>query len=399
MLRHSSHPSPVPRAWRLAAVPALAITLLILPILSLSSAQAATSCQPGPPQYAAAAPGNRQAIVTFHPPAYSPCSGIDHYTIVTYDSATGQKDPNVPDVTVQPGQSGGEVNALDNYTQYYFLVFDFNSQDYNYSQTSNSATPYQQYTGTVLYGPFTFTSGQSYPVPYTYPDRTTGKLFFNDSGTEYSCTAWVATTGGQNNVITAGHCVNSGGNNGTAGTYYSDFQFVPAYDGDIANSEPYGVFPAKYVTTTAQWVYYSNLHDDFAVLTLNNNASGQQIQPTVGSLGIVFGAARSRYNFISTGYPGNIDNGQANHFCQFNIASQEFNGGGVAQPSSQSDGSEYGAGCDGSRGMSGGPYRNSDGSNIVYTIRSYASSSAPSHKFGPYFGMDAQAAYNYANSQ
>ncbi|TQK71377.1 hypothetical protein FBY23_3169 [Nocardioides sp. SLBN-35] len=86
--------------------------------------------------------------------------------------------------------------------------------------------------------------------------RSTGKLFFSDGGTNYVCSASSVNTPEKDLVVTAGHCVNSGGTRVLlggcrAGTYYSNFMFVPGYD---HNARPYGTWVGTAAIAQGDWV-------------------------------------------------------------------------------------------------------------------------------------------------
>ncbi|GAA1534363.1 hypothetical protein GCM10009788_41560 [Nocardioides humi] len=85
--------------------------------------------------------------------------------------------------------------------------------------------------------------------------RSTGKLFFRDGATAYVCSAAAVNTPERNLVVTAGHCVNSGGTRVLLGgcregVDYSDFLFVPAYD---QGARPYGTWVGTAAVTPSEW--------------------------------------------------------------------------------------------------------------------------------------------------
>ena len=76
-----------------------------------------------------------------------------------------------------------------------------------------------------------------------YPYSAAGKLFFIKEGSTYNCSASLIKPG---IVVTAGHCVADFGKR----QYYSNWQFVPAYDN---GSAPYGVWAVKSATVLASY--------------------------------------------------------------------------------------------------------------------------------------------------
>ena len=69
-------------------------------------------------------------------------------------------------------------------------------------------------------------------VSKLYPYRATGKIFFNIGTATYWCTASLIQPG---LVVTAAHCVCDFGTD----TFYSNWQFIPAY---YKNTKPYGTW-------------------------------------------------------------------------------------------------------------------------------------------------------------
>lgn len=361
---------------------------LLLALLPAVSAYAGTP--PGPPQDIGAAAGGIQATVTWGPPASSGSSPIDHYVITAWNG-NGTRATEVPDITVGSSGRQGTVTGLQNNRSYFFNIFVFNATDYNYG-TSGTIVTYAPFLGARTFGPFNFSSGLT-GWPYSYPNTPIGQLFFkqNPNDVYYSwCTAAAVTSPRELLIVTAGHCVNSGGNSGTPGQWYSNFYFYPAYNGNASPDQraPYGFFTGNTLVTTGSWANFSNLHDDFAVIKLNPNAGGT-LQSRTGSLGIVFQDNQSvARSVVASGYPINYANAQQMAFCSASYAQLEN-----FLNSAVDDGSQIGIGCDMEGGSSGGPWRTSD--NLLRTVSSYESPGyGQNNLFGPYLGRQAQAAWH-----
>jgi hypothetical protein len=145
-----------------------------------------------------------------------------------------------------------------------------------------------------------------------YPYRAAGKLFFKIGGATYVCSASLIKTG---IVVTAAHCVANFGQK----QYYSNWQYVPAYDGGTA---PYGTWNAASVMVLTS--YYNGTdpcasgatgvvcQDDVAVLTLAPQ-SGKYAGASTGYLGYGwngYGFNPSNQALISQlGYPVALDSG------------------------------------------------------------------------------------------
>jgi len=122
-------------------------------------------------------------------------------------------------------------------------------------------------------------AAQASPQP-----RSTGKLFFREGSTDYVCSAAAVNTPERDLVVTAGHCVNTGGRRGLlggcrAGAYYSDFLFVPAYDHAAA---PYGTWVGIAAITQSAWIHQCDaVARDQAMIRVGPRG-GQRLVDVVG---------------------------------------------------------------------------------------------------------------------
>jgi glutamyl endopeptidase len=94
----------------------------------------------------------------------------------------------------------------------------------------------------------------------SYPARAIGLISRN--GAQW-CTGWMIS---RDTMLTAGHCVNSGGNGSTNGTWYSGLRFSPGRNGASA---PYGYCGVRYSTSFVGWVRDGSEAHDAAVVKLN----------------------------------------------------------------------------------------------------------------------------------
>jgi V8-like Glu-specific endopeptidase len=142
-----------------------------------------------------------------------------------------------------------------------------------------------------------------------YPYSAAGKLFFNESGQTFICSASLVKPG---IVVTAAHCV---ANFGT-GTYYTDWEFHPGYRNGVS---PFGKW-----TVTKAYVLNAYLdgtdscqtkgvvcRDDIAILVLkpqNNTFPGKRTGWfSVAMNGAGFTPQRTTH-VTQIGYPGCLDN-------------------------------------------------------------------------------------------
>jgi glutamyl endopeptidase len=121
----------------------------------------------------------------------------------------------------------------------------------------------------------------------TYPARATALITFTGGW----CTGWF---NGPNTVVTAGHCVHSGG---TGGSWRSNVRVWPGFD---AGSAPFGSYPAKWLASVVGWVVNANEQYDYGVVKLNVNAGN-----TVGWYGFWWqSASLTGLPSVIAGYPG-----------------------------------------------------------------------------------------------
>jgi hypothetical protein len=157
----------------------------------------------------------------------------------------------------------------------------------------------------------------SYPYPYdsftpqwalwhTYPYEVNGKLFFTNNGGGYVCSATAVAsasgTSNENEIWTAGHClVNTGGNNQV---YDSSALFIPAYNGNLSNFDPFGEFVWNGgSSTTTAWYNNSDLTEDEAAMTVGTSSTtGRTLGQAVGWDGFAWNFSVNE-QFVAFGYP------------------------------------------------------------------------------------------------
>lgn len=213
---------------------------------------------------------------------------------------------------------------------------------------------------------------------------TTGKVFFTLGGTNYVCSGSAVSSGNEDVVLTAGHCVNEG-----PGGYATNWAFVPAYDD---GARPYGTFTARQLTTTTQWRNSGDFDYDVAFAVMNT-LNGAHLTDVVGGQAIGFNQARGQYMY-SFGYPaGSPYDGSDIAWCHGTVVQDTF-GGSTTQ----------GLDCDMTGGSSGGPwfvnYNETTGLGTLNSVNSfkYTRGSLRNYMFGPYLGSVAQSLYTSAAS-
>jgi V8-like Glu-specific endopeptidase len=213
---------------------------------------------------------------------------------------------------------------------------------------------------------------------------TTGKVFFTLGGTNYVCSGSAVSSGNEDVVLTAGHCVNEG-----PGAYATNFAFVPAYDD---GARPYGTFTARQLITTTQWRNSGDFDYDVAFAVMNT-LNGAHLTDVVGGQSIGFNQARGQYMY-SFGYPaGSPYDGSDIAWCHGTVVQDTYGGS-----------ADQGLNCNMTGGSSGGPwftnYNESTGLGTLNSVNSfkYTGGSLRTYMFGPYLGSVAQSLYNSASS-
>jgi V8-like Glu-specific endopeptidase len=159
-------------------------------------------------------------------------------------------------------------------------------------------------------------SGIPYTTSRVFPDaavtaapyRLAGKLFFRDPGTgsTYVCSASIIQ---RRLLLTAGHCVY----NAAARRFYTDFNFIPAYNATLA-TQPFGQWSWNWAIVTGEWAGGGGgvpNTGDFAII----EARDQYIAGATRKAGEYLGwfgwatYALSGQHVTALGYPANLDGG------------------------------------------------------------------------------------------
>jgi V8-like Glu-specific endopeptidase len=210
--------------------------------------------------------------------------------------------------------------------------------------------------------------------------RTTGRVFFTYQGRNASCSGSAVTSANKSVVLTAGHCVKMGG------AYHTNWVFVPGYDN---GARPYGTWVAGKLITTPQWDAKEDVNFDVAAAVVAP-LKDEALTDVVGGQGVAFNQAR-RQQMYAFGYPAAAPyNGSRLIYC----SGRAFDDILLSR--------DHGLTCDMTGGSSGGPwftaFNESTGLGTQNSVNSFKYAFAPNWMFGPYFGPEAQAVYNAAQS-
>jgi hypothetical protein len=217
------------------------------------------------------------------------------------------------------------------------------------------------------------------------PLRAHGKVFFRVGEDNYVCSGTVVNSRGRNVVLTAGHCVY----NIDRSQYVDELIFIPAYDGNAPESEPFGRWAAAAVFTSRQYAEQGRLTHDIGAVVMQ-----ERIQDTVGSRRIAFDLDPTRRPFTIYGYPAAPSppyDGKIMIGCRSQVTGRDWLGGKpfpiAAEP------------CDMAGGSSGGGWITSSG--YLNSVVSYGycepevSQDFCGTTFGPFFTDQAKAIYTY----
>ncbi|MEJ3744158.1 hypothetical protein WEI85_12785 [Actinomycetes bacterium KLBMP 9797] len=212
-----------------------------------------------------------------------------------------------------------------------------------------------------------------------------GRVFFYNpvKRENQSCSGGTVNSAKKRLVITAGHCVHTGG---SGGQWTQNWAFYPGYQNGTG---PAGIFPLHQAWSNSRWTGSADVGYDYAVAITQNNTAGQRIVDRVGGNGLIVNPGRPFVTAI--GYPSNFQNNEQQAFCQVQL---------TARSSTNRD---QKLNCDMRFGASGSPWMRdySDATTIgaIVSNQSYslnADGSGP--EYGPYYDNATAAVYNAAES-
>lgn len=175
--------------------------------------------------------------------------------------------------------------------------------------------------------------------------RSVGKLFFTMPEGNAVCSAAAVNTAEKNVVITAGHCVNSGGRQTllgcSAGRYFTNFLFVPRY---ASGAAPDGQWVGTRAVTHAQWISQCDAfaHDQALIEVAPRN--GRNLVDVVGGNGLAWGFPVAQPDISVWGWPAEAPyDGRTVRRCNGSTAALDSSGDAFI-------------GCPMNGGASGGPW-------------------------------------------
>ncbi|ADP78742.1 trypsin-like serine peptidase [Pseudofrankia inefficax] len=215
--------------------------------------------------------------------------------------------------------------------------------------------------------------------------RLDGALFTTINGSDYACSGSVVDSPGHDLVMTAGHCLHSGG---LSGSFATNVIFIPGYSN---GSAPYGVWHASQLTVTAGWGYQRSFDEDAGFATFRP-VGGRNLQDVVGGAfpiaftnGTTAGSLAGPQTVL--GYPKLPPfDGATLMTCT-----------GTTTPDPRG-GHSLGLPCPMTAGASGGAWLSGfhNGTGTLDAVVSYAYSSDPNTIYGTSFGPSIRQLYQHA---
>ncbi|CAM5505333.1 peptidase [Streptomyces avidinii] len=210
--------------------------------------------------------------------------------------------------------------------------------------------------------------------------KTSGRVFFTFNGKNASCSGDSITSANGSTVITAGHCVKY------QGAWHTNWTFVPGYENGNA---PYGQWTATKTFATDQWVASEDMNMDVG-LAVVAPLNGQKLSQVVGAQGIVFNGGYNK-KMYAFGFPAAAPyDGTKLVYCSGNTGKDFLLTKDHSLP------------CNMTGGSSGGPwfqdFNEATGLGTQVSVNSFGYTFLPNRMFGPYFGPEAKAAYDKAQT-
>lgn len=222
------------------------------------------------------------------------------------------------------------------------------------------------------------------PDPTAPGFRRNGVIFISDGFELGRCSGASVNAPNLSLVFTAGHCVNDGGQ----GAWFNrDWVFVPGYHDGV---RPFGVFVAKWLGTTEDWIDETSPNADVGVAVVSRNERGRRLGAVVGGYDIAWNRPPHQV-FDIHGYPAEAPfDGAGQRIC----SATPFLGHDLASflwlgPLNLA------ARCSVAAGASGGAWTIEG--DTLNSVTSYVYEDDMTTDFGPYFGDAVRALYRRAS--
>jgi hypothetical protein len=214
-------------------------------------------------------------------------------------------------------------------------------------------------------------------TPDVPPFSFNGRIFIRRGKLAGYCSGTAINSPTRQLVLTAGHCINSGREDGKSSVWSDYLQFVPAYSGGVA---PFGAFVArrKEIRAPKQWTKHGNPSFDLGAFLTLPNSEGVNVADAVGGGATIVTDLSRHQTFRTFGYPGKATRMQSctSPYIGDDLLSNPFPG----PPT-------LGIRCHWAPGASGGGWLIADGTQIN-GLNAYLHLNNKSRTFGPYFATE-----------
>lgn len=226
------------------------------------------------------------------------------------------------------------------------------------------------------------------PDPTLPEFRVHGALFLSFGIFGYGrCSGTAVRSRSKSVVVTAAHCLNSGGKGGR--WFTGRMVFIPAYR---YGQRPFGVFPARWIDTTRQWRANGSENYDVGAIVVGRNEAGDKLGDAVGGTGIAFNQ-KANQTFDVHGYPAEAPfDGETQRICRgtrflgHDASSFVFRGP-----------LNLAVACQLTGGASGGGW--TIAGNRLNSVTNYGYFDETSPAYGAYFGKEVARLYRRATKK
>ena len=198
------------------------------------------------------------------------------------------------------------------------------------------------------------------------------------------CSGTAVRSRNESVVITAAHCLHSGGSRGD--WFPEDGVFVPGYR---YGQRPFGVFPVRWIDTAKGWRSSGSRNFDVGAMVVGPNQRGQSLTDAVGGAGIAWNL-KADQTFDVHGYPAAEPfDGETQRICR----EKRFLGhdaGSFVNPGPLN----LAVTCGVTGGASGGGW--TIAGNELNSVTNYTYFDEGSPVYGSYFGKEAGRLYGRA---
>jgi hypothetical protein len=231
--------------------------------------------------------------------------------------------------------------------------------------------------GTPAEEPTASASFLAVATPDVPPYSFNGRIFIRRGNLAGYCSGTAIDSPTRQLVLTAGHCINSGREEGRKSVWSNYLQFVPAYNSGVA---PFGSFVARRnaIRTPRQWTNHGNPDFDMGAFLTLPNSEGVDVADAVGGGATIVTDLSRHQTFQTFGYPGESRYMQkcSSPYIGDDLVSNPFPG----PPT-------LGIRCHWAPGASGGGWLIGDGTQIN-GVNTYLHLNNRSRTFGPYFSRE-----------